>query len=523
MTLRDIVPSVLWVPKYTKDYISDDIISGLTMSTFVIPQAMAYAVVANLPPVWGLYSTVIPFLVHFLIGTSEFISNGPFAVTSLIIGQALSSSGDWMSRYLHEYERLDIKPKDLYISISNLITFCVASGLFVLYATRGYKRLAPYLPDSLISAFTVGATIHIILSQLKFMLGVSLRPVDGTFLAFKTLWSIILSIPRTNLMTLLLTLLSAAIYTLLSYLEAPLAHWLIRIKTRRTGIEQISTRLFYPKPFFVIILATVVSMLFGMPDYGVAIVGKVPSGLPEIHNPWKVVFEYDLRITLRLMVQIMPFVLSLILVSYVTILSVLKTFPDEMGKLIYEQELKISQDHATSKQTGQEILSLAVSAFIGSTTSCFVPCGSLSRSAILQQTKSRTPASGVFACLIILVVLFLLTRAVEDIPMPALSTMIVLALAPTVKKLSEGQKLYREARYPRTDQELSRLVRDPEQNIQRSNQAQELPQHSLEIWKHFIIWTSTLTGVIVFDPNLGIIGGMLTTGIIQLIITKRLL
>ena len=157
--LRQFFPIFDWLPKYKKEYLSNDIVAGLTVGILLVPQGMAYAMIAGLPPVFGLYAALMPQVIYAFMGTSRQLAVGPVAMDSLLVASglgALSISG------IDEYIAMAIF-LSLFMGVIQLLLGLLKAGFLV-----------NFLSKPVISGFTSGAAIIIGLSQLKHILGVCL-------------------------------------------------------------------------------------------------------------------------------------------------------------------------------------------------------------------------------------------------------------------------------------------------------------------------------------------------------------
>src|SRR5210317_1088865 len=159
MKLKSFIPLLEWLPKYKKECLSGDLSAGLTVGIMLIPQGMAYAMIAGLPPVFGLYAALIPQAVYALMGTSRQLAVGPVAMDSLLVASGLGA--------------LSLSGVDEYISMAIFLALFMGTiqlllGLFKM----GF--LVNFLSKPVISGFTSAAAIIIGLSQLKHLLGISL-------------------------------------------------------------------------------------------------------------------------------------------------------------------------------------------------------------------------------------------------------------------------------------------------------------------------------------------------------------
>ena len=154
--MQKIFPFLGWLGSYQKGDFPKDLVAGLTVAVVLIPQGMAYAMIAGLPPVYGLYAAIVPVLVYALLGTSRQVGMGPVAMDSLLVAAGLGA--------------LAITGVENYIAMALVLAFLVGAIQLLLGVCRmGF--LVRFLSKPVISGFTSGAALIIIFSQLKHLLG----------------------------------------------------------------------------------------------------------------------------------------------------------------------------------------------------------------------------------------------------------------------------------------------------------------------------------------------------------------
>ncbi|MDV2581633.1 SulP family inorganic anion transporter [Alkalibacillus haloalkaliphilus] len=242
--LSKYVPSVDWLKRYNGMDFKGDLIAGLIVAIMLIPQGMAYAMLAGLPPVMGLYASTIPLIIYALLGSSRQLAVGPVAMVSLLVYSGVSTLAEPGS--------------DQFISYALLLALMVgviqlAMGLFKL----GF--LVNFLSHAVISGFTSAAAIIIALSQLSGLLGIEL-PSKGN----------------------VLELLTEAVVNLNA----------VHIQTVALGIGSIIILILFkkyvpkiPGPLVVVVATSLAVYMFNLDQQGVSIVGDVPSGLPSLSLP----------------------------------------------------------------------------------------------------------------------------------------------------------------------------------------------------------------------------------------------
>ncbi|TVP74429.1 MAG: STAS domain-containing protein [Nitriliruptor sp.] len=238
------VPLVGWLRRADAGSYRADLLAGLTVAAMLVPQSMAYAALAGMPPVTGLYAATVPLVAYAVLGTSGQLAFGPVAIVSLLTASTLAplAGGD----------------PGRYIALAGLLALLVG-GIQVLLGLLRAGRLTGLLSHPVISGFTSAAAIVIATSQLDKLLGISVGRPDG-WLA--RLGAILTQLPATHLPTLVVGVLAIAVLVLGR-----------RYRPR------------FPTPLVVVILATAAVPLLGLEALGVAVLGEVPGGLPRPSLP----------------------------------------------------------------------------------------------------------------------------------------------------------------------------------------------------------------------------------------------
>ncbi|KAI8867350.1 hypothetical protein GQ42DRAFT_56864 [Ramicandelaber brevisporus] len=193
--IRQRIPLLSWISRYDRRRdLASDLVAGLTISTIIVPQSMAYAMLAGLPPVYGLYTSVVPIILYAVFGTCPHMSTGTFALTSLLLGQAVQSilakeealygTHDHDSQHHgssgDDYDPSGMFDEDDVVAKSLEITFWVGVVQLLMSVTGIARFIGTYLlPDALISGFTTAASFHIATSQIGNLFGVSMPRRSG--------------------------------------------------------------------------------------------------------------------------------------------------------------------------------------------------------------------------------------------------------------------------------------------------------------------------------------------------------
>ncbi|MEH6679032.1 MAG: sulfate permease [Sediminicola sp.] len=362
--MRRFFPFLDWLPNYPKAYLGKDLIAGATVGIVLIPQAMAYAMVAGLPPVYGLYAALFPTVIYALLGTSKQVAVGPVAMDSLLVAAGLGA-----------FAIVDL---DEYIMMAILLAFMVGAMQLLLGLLRmGF--LVNFMSKPVISGFTSAAAITIIFSQLKHLMGADI-PNSGQFhqLLINTFYHFM----DTNLPDLLLGITGILAILILK-------KWAKRV----------------PSILVVVVLGIGLVYFFGLTRYGVHIVGEIPKGLPSFQVP-----EFGLK----KFTALFPMALALALVGY------LETF--SIGKALEERQQEDNID------PNQELVALGSSNLVGSFFQAYPVTSSFSRSAINAEAGAKSTIASLFSVILVVITLLFLTPLFHYLPNAVLASIIMVSV-----------------------------------------------------------------------------------------------
>ncbi|MFA9558596.1 SulP family inorganic anion transporter [Evansella sp. AB-rgal1] len=274
-------PFMEWMKVYdVQSNLRADLTAGFIVAIMLIPQGMAYAMLAGLPPVFGLYASTIPLIIYALYGSSRHLGVGPVAMVSLLIVTGVSELAE---PGLEEY-------------ISYVLLLALMVG--IIQCLLGLFKLGvitTFISHAVISGFTSAAAIIIGFSQLKHLFGI---PVDSQGNVLLTTWELVQRIEDTHLPTLILGIISIVI-----------------IKVLKKWVPQL------PGAIVVIIFCIIVVRVFQLDMRGMSIVGNVPSGLPQLTTPF---------LNFQAVVELLPIALTISFIAFVEAYAV--------GKVIASKE-----------------------------------------------------------------------------------------------------------------------------------------------------------------------------------------
>ena len=374
------LPALNWLSTYNRSLFSNDLLAGTIVAIMLVPQGMAYALLAGLPPEVGLYASIVPLVIYGLMGSSRSLAVGPVAMVSLLVASGLAP----------------LAAGDIATFIQLALTLALIVGL--LQTLMGILRIGfivNFLSHPVLSGFTSAAAIIIGFSQLKHLLGISLPSTESFFA--QTI-AIIERLPQTNGVTASLAISAIAILLFFKYGTVPL---LKRMGVGESWILPISKI----GPLVAVVFGTTIVWWFELNQYaGVQIVGSVPAGAPSLSMPTIDWGTWQL---------LLPTALAISLVGYMESISVAKS-------LASKRREKVEPD--------QELLALGMANLGAAFSGGYPVTGGISRSVVNFTAGARTGmASLITAGFILLTVLFL-TPIFFFLPRAILGAIIIVAV-----------------------------------------------------------------------------------------------
>ena len=390
-------PILVWIKHYTYDDFASDTVAAIVVTIMLIPQSLAYALLAGLPPQIGLYASIIPLLIYSIFGTSNTLAVGPVAVIALMTFAVCSKFAQPGSSE--------------FVSIAILLA--AISGLILLL--MGILRLGfitNFLSHPVISGFITASGLIIAASQLKHILGIN---GDGSNL-ITILSSILKNISEISIVTLFIGILSLFILywskkRFKSFLKNSNVNEFLSDLISRTG------------PIIAVIVSTFFVWIFGLGDNAVSIVGHIPKGLPEIKFP---------EITLNTFFELFIPALLISIVGYVETVSIAQT-------LAAKRREKIEHN--------QELIALGLSNFGSGLSGGFPVTGGFARSVVNFDAGAKTPAAGAFTAIGIAFSTLFLTSLLFYLPKATLAATIIIA----VLSLVDFKSVIKVFSYSKTD------------------------------------------------------------------------
>ncbi|KAK3714668.1 hypothetical protein LTR37_007648 [Vermiconidia calcicola] len=387
----DLFPFLKWIFRYNVQWLIGDLVAGITIGAVVVPQAMAYADLAELPPQFGLYSSFMGVILYWFFATSKDITIGPVAVMSTVTGSVV----------LHAQT---VEPNmPAYVIAGSLSIMCGAVITFLGLARLGW--LVDFIPLVAIAAYMTGSALFIAIGQVPTMLGLS-DYFDTRQESFLVVIRTLQYLPQTNM--------NAAMG-----LSALAMLYLIRFGFNFLAKKQPNRRKLWffcntLRSVFVILLYTFISAMVNLdlPDHSsdsadlapFSITGPVPRGFQHAEVP---------RITIdviRIIASYIPVSVIVILIEHI---SIAKSF----GRI-----------NNYTIDPSQEMVAMGVTNLLGPFLGGYPATGSFSRTAIKSKAGVRTPFAGVITGLVVLLAIYALPAVFFYIPKASLSAVIIHAV-----------------------------------------------------------------------------------------------
>jgi SulP family sulfate permease len=362
--IENILPVLDWLPNYKKQELKGDLFAGLTVGVMLIPQGMAYAMIAGLPPIYGLYASFIPQIIYAFFGTSRQLSVAPVAMISLLIGAGVSQFADVGSAE--------------YISLAILLALMVGA-LQLLFGLFRMGFLVNFLSQPVISGYTSAAAIIIGLSQLKHLLGVNM---PSSNLIHEIVGATNTHISGTHLLTVVIGVVSIFLIVFIKRLNKSL-----------------------PGPLIIVALGILAVSVLNLQEAGVKIVGAVPEGLPSFSLP---------ELSLEGIGSLFSLALIISLVGFMESISIAKAIQTK------RRNYKVSAN--------KELIGLGLSNIAGSMFSAFPVSGGFSRTAVNDQAGANTNLSAWISAIVVGLTLLFFTSLFYNLPNAILAAIIMVAV-----------------------------------------------------------------------------------------------
>ncbi len=369
-----------WLFSYQKDYIASDILAGIIVAIMLLPQSIAYAMLAGLPPQSGLYAAIVPLLLYPLFGTSSSLAVGPVAIVSLMVASTLSPMAATGSAE--------------YIMLALLLA--LMSGVILLIA--GALRLGQFtnfISHPVIAGFTTAAALIIGFSQIKHLLGIDL---ERTSFIPSLIAQIYDNLTDINIVTLMIGFAAIALL---------LAKDIFRTVLVRVGLSpSLADLLSKGLPLVVVVAATLFTFTARLDlSYGISTVGAIPGGLPPLTSP---VFD------INILKQLLGPAVIIAIIGYVESLAVAKSLAAKRREVI---------------DPNRELLGLGAANLGAAFTGGYPVTGGFSRSVVNFSAGARTQGAAIVTAFLIALFLLFLAPALYYLPKVILAAIILVAIS----------------------------------------------------------------------------------------------
>ena len=389
------LPAWAWLSHYTPVKFKSDVLAALIVVAMLVPQGMAYAMLAGLPPIMGLYASVLPMIIYALLGGSSTLSIGPVAIISMMTFATLNPLFEVGS--------------PVYIEAATLLALMVGIISLLLGLFR-FGFMIQLISHPVIQSFIIASALLIAFGQLKFLVDLPLKANNIPEFAS----SLLQYFPLLHVPSLIFGLLSIG---LLIYLPKLLKSQAVQ---SRIGSTDFLVR---AVPLILVCLGIAAIVFLDLKLQGIKTVGAIPSGFPPLSFPH---WNWELVMTL------LPGASMIAMISFVESLSI-------------AQATALQQrSHLNSNQ---ELIALGLANISAGVSSAFPVTGSLSRTVVNADAGAKSPMAGVLSSILIIFVSLFFTGFFEDLPLTILAATIIVS----IWKLVNFQPFFDTWRYSKAD------------------------------------------------------------------------
>ena len=374
--LSHYLPAWQWLKHYDMPTFKSDLLASFIVIAMLVPQGMAYAMLAGLPPITGLYASIIPMIIYAIVGGSPTLSIGPVAIISMMTFATLNSMFEVGS--------------PVYIQAAYLLALMVGIISLLLGLFR-FGFLIQLISHPVIQSFIIASALLIALGQLKFIVDLPLKANNIPEFVV-SVWQYI---SLTHIGTLLFGLCAIVF---LIYVPK-----LLNTNTLK-GWFGSTVLLSRTIPLFLVVASIALVYFFQLQTLGIKTVGIIPSGMPPLDMPYW---------NWTLVLQLLPGATMIAMISFVESLSIAQA---------------TALQNRSQLNSNQELIALGLANISAGFSSAFPVTGSLSRTVVNADAGAQTPMAGVLSSLLIIVVSLYFTGFFQDLPLAILAATIIVSI-----------------------------------------------------------------------------------------------
>jgi len=364
-----------WMRGYNGGVFADDLVAAMIVTVLLVPQSLAYALLAGLPPQVGIYASILPLAIYTFFGSSNYLSVGPTAVISIMTAAVIAGL-----------------PEEARLVGAALLAIMTGLMLLVLGLLRS-GFIMNFVSRPVVSAYITGAALLIMISQIKHVLGIA---AEGRT-AFSMIASMAGNLSQINIMAVIIGGGSVAAFLCI---KRYMGYGLLKL-----GLRSKRAKLFARiAPILIVTICILLTTFLDLDeDHGLRIVGKIPQGLPMLEVP---------RVNMDLIKFLMIPAFVIGLVAFVDSMSTAQTLAARSRR---------------SVDSNKELLGMGASNFVSGLAGGYPVNGSMSRSAVNFAAGGRTPVVGLITAAFMALTALFLTPVLKNLPLATLAALIIVA------------------------------------------------------------------------------------------------
>ena len=361
-----IFPALKWLKTYQFTHFKPDVVAALIVLAMLVPQGMAYAMLAGLPPVMGIYASILPMIIYAFTGSSTTLSIGPVAIISMMVFSAL--------------QPLFAVGSTAYIEAACLLAIMVGIISLILGLFR-FGFLIQLISHPVIKSFIIASALLIALGQFKFLLDIPLQTNNIP----EFIGSLVNNFHRISFLSVGVSL---AAITILVFLPK----WVRSDFLNKTI------------PLLLVLSSIIVVYAFSLDQHGLKTVGIIPTGLPSFHFP---TWNFDL------VQKLLPSAFIIAMISFVESLAIAQA---------------TALQKRDDLNSNQELIALGLANIAAGINMGFAVSGSLSRTVVNTDAGAKTPMSGIMSSLLMIAVSLYFTSFFQNLPLTILAATIFVSI-----------------------------------------------------------------------------------------------